>query len=256
MNVYVGGYNSITFTSSGGTLHGSWTSQNTISTSDRRLKKDIIPLQRTLKSIMPGQMQTTETKALRGASSKEPASDFPADGALWMLRQLRPVSYTFRKGSDSKYMRFGFIADELESVVPQVVRSVDGTQDGLKDAKGVVYQDIIALLASAAQSQQLIIEQQQKRMEELKDFASQLKGELQKLKQMKQADPWELVKQLRQELETLKKGDMLETIRQLRAENERLKRERLKTEDGPPEPRSKEDSSEEPQRPSERQWQA
>ena len=64
-------------------------------------------------------------------------------------RQLRPVSYYFKKGSESKYMRFGFIgqrqqrqqrraesraevwavsvptcsADDLESVLPQVVRT-------------------------------------------------------------------------------------------------------------------------------------
>ena len=29
------------------------------------------------------------------------------------MRQLRPVSYYFKKGSESKYMRFGFIGREL-----------------------------------------------------------------------------------------------------------------------------------------------
>jgi len=82
-----------------------------------------------------------------------------------LLRQLRPVSYSFRKGMDSKYMRFGFIADELESVVPEVVRR-PGDRD-VTDQKAVVYQDLIALLASASQSQQNLIEQQHKMLMEM-----------------------------------------------------------------------------------------
>lgn len=102
-------------------------------------------------------------------------------GALWMLRQLRPVSYYFKKGSESKYMRFGFIADELESVVPQVVRQ--GRSDELSNPKSVVYTDLIALLTAAAQGQQQVIERQQGRMDKLlSDFAS-LKTELVNLKQ-------------------------------------------------------------------------
>ena len=30
-------------------------------------------------------------------------------------RQLRPVSYYFKKGSESKYMRFGFIGQEVDT---------------------------------------------------------------------------------------------------------------------------------------------
>ncbi|CAE7789320.1 unnamed protein product, partial [Symbiodinium microadriaticum] len=78
-------------------------------------------------------------------------------------------------------MRFGFIADDLESVLPQVVRTTRGRE--FEDQKGVMYTDLIALLASAAQGQQQIVEQQQDRMDKLlADFAT-LKTELQTLKQ-------------------------------------------------------------------------
>jgi hypothetical protein len=51
-------------------------------------------------------------------------------------------------------MRFGFIADELESVVPQVVRNVGNrNRADYEDQKAVVYQDLIALLVAASQSQ-------------------------------------------------------------------------------------------------------
>ncbi|CAE7897069.1 unnamed protein product [Symbiodinium necroappetens] len=72
-----------------------------------------------------------------------------------LRRQLRPVSYSFKAGSESKYMRFGFIADELETTVPQVVRS-----GGTKQAP----EDLIALLTAAGQSQQEVIENQERLM--------------------------------------------------------------------------------------------
>lgn len=61
-------------------------------------------------------------------------------------------------------MRFGFIADELESVVPSVVRGGLKT-DQMEDGKGVQYWDLLALLGAAAQSQQQVIDGQQKRLD-------------------------------------------------------------------------------------------
>jgi hypothetical protein len=131
------------------------------------LKSNIVPLQRTLRDVIlprgekkaPAAMDLPATAA-QSAGGKSAAG---GDGALWLLRQLRPVSYSFRKGVDSKFMRFGFIADELESVVPEVVRRPGDRE--VTDQKAVVYQDLIALLASASQSQQGLIESQQSRIE-------------------------------------------------------------------------------------------
>lgn len=75
------------------------------------------------------------------------------DSALWLLRQLRPVSFKFKTSADSKNMRFGFIADEVESVFPNLVRTAGGTRTNLSNQKSVAYNDFIALLFAATQAQ-------------------------------------------------------------------------------------------------------
>ncbi|OLP93749.1 hypothetical protein AK812_SmicGene24293 [Symbiodinium microadriaticum] len=125
-------------------LHGTWTYPSSGTVnSDRRLKTEITPLR----------------------------------------RQLRPVSYSFKAGSESKYMRFGFIADELETTVPQLVRS-----GGLENAK----KDLIALLTAAGQSQQEVIENQERLMaglsvwDQVESEFEAFKAELKLLKELKE----------------------------------------------------------------------
>jgi len=165
----VGSSKALTLSSGSGTLHGSWAADAAVVTSDRRLKKEIIPLQRTLRDRGP------HASAAEAATS---SGNHGGDGALWLLRQLRPVSYAFRKGSESKYMRFGFIADELESVVPEVVRSM-GDQE-VPEQKAVVYQDLIAILTAAGQSQQ-------HRIEALESTVGDMKAKLQSVEKDTQA---------------------------------------------------------------------
>jgi len=133
----VGGNSAMSLTSSGGTLHGTWYSDTVISVSDRMLKDNITPLQRTLR-------QNKEAYGLPGAEPTEGSESSTAFG--WVLRQLRPVSYNFKKGSDAKNMRFGFIADEVERVLPQVVRELPGKEGDPDRKKGIVYPDLIAVL--------------------------------------------------------------------------------------------------------------
>merc|ERR1711904_729963 len=70
-----------------------------------------------------------------------------ADAVSWILRELRPVSFKFRRGPESKYSRYGFVAQELARVLPQIVREIDGYHH-------VRYQDIVAVLTLTAQQQQ------------------------------------------------------------------------------------------------------
>lgn len=65
----------------------------------------------------------------------------------WLLRELRPVSYSFRDGPEAKYARYGFVAQELERVLPELV--VNKGED-----KFVIYQDMVAILTLASQVQQ------------------------------------------------------------------------------------------------------
>ena len=59
------------------------------------------------------------------------------------LNKLRPVAYKYKKGDDQ--IRFGFIAQEVLDVLPNIV---DGTE---QTNYGVSYQDIIAVLVKSVQ---------------------------------------------------------------------------------------------------------
>jgi hypothetical protein len=127
------GGKAMTVTSSGGTLHGVWTADVSISTSDRRLKDNIKPLYQTLQ----------ETSSTLASDWSSPQGDDSTTS--WVLREMRPVSYTFKKGADSKQVRFGFIAQEVEKILPDAAPTID---DEVK-TKGVDYMDLIAVLTNA-----------------------------------------------------------------------------------------------------------
>merc|ERR1719420_2712540 len=80
-------------------------------------------------------------------SATETAEATTAEAVSWILRELRPVSFKFRRGPESKYSRYGFVAQEIARVLPQIVREIDGYHH-------VRYQDIVAVLTLTAQQQQ------------------------------------------------------------------------------------------------------
>lgn len=133
----------------GGKLFGTWESETSITSSDRKLKKKITPLASSLRAMHPsfdGAKKIKENEEPR--EKKESVTG-------WVLRQLRPVSYYFKK-NEAKQMRFGFIADEMEQVLPDVVREIhvdepkNATQEEKKEPyKGIVYGDLIAVLTDA-----------------------------------------------------------------------------------------------------------
>jgi hypothetical protein len=69
--------------------------------------------------------------------------------ALETLRKLRPVTYHWKKIEDvgMKGEQIGFIAQEVEKVLPQVVL----TQDNEEKTKGLKYDEIIPVLTKAVQ---------------------------------------------------------------------------------------------------------
>lgn len=104
---------------------GIWTSDFDLTISDRRLKKNITPLTQQL---------------------GEPSQ---------IVSRLRPVSFEMI-GDSGERMRFGFIAQEVERVLPSLVMSPDGIEDA-SATKAVLYQDIIAILTLAVQHQAVCI---------------------------------------------------------------------------------------------------
>ena len=82
-------------------------------------------------------------------------------GALEKVLNLRGVQFKWKNGDDNKE-NIGFIAQEVEKVVPQVVK--DGS-DGLKS---VEYGNIVPLLVEAMKEQQKEIDSLKMEIETLK----------------------------------------------------------------------------------------
>eukprot|EP00445_Apocalathium_hangoei_P063519 CAMPEP_0204113546 /NCGR_PEP_ID=MMETSP0361-20130328/3722_1 /ASSEMBLY_ACC=CAM_ASM_000343 /TAXON_ID=268821 /ORGANISM="Scrippsiella Hangoei, Strain SHTV-5" /LENGTH=371 /DNA_ID=CAMNT_0051063927 /DNA_START=64 /DNA_END=1179 /DNA_ORIENTATION=+ len=186
LRFYAGGNKRMSVSSTGGDLHGTWSSESIISASDRRLKRSIEPLHlrlaahasmaaatpagtpagaaAELASSWPRRMALRASAALGGGRSAAGAASQPevasptelrpqsarARAMDWLLRELRPVSFTFKgEGPEAKFSRYGFVAQELEKVLPDMVRTVQP-----RGEKHVAYQDMIAVLTLASQVQQ------------------------------------------------------------------------------------------------------
>jgi hypothetical protein len=178
-----------------GVLHGEWQADTVVGTSDRRLKTNIAPLHQTLLSHMSRAQGTTPSKIAQEADLKHisgnetnstdnetsfiggnrggSAKQGRRDAIEWVLRELRPVSFTFRQGADAKSMnrhgqqRFGFVAQEVEKVVPDLVRDTGAT-------KSMVYQDLIAMITLATQDHQERIEQHNGEVGKLRSLVQRL----------------------------------------------------------------------------------
>lgn len=77
-----------------------------------------------------------------------------ASYGLAEVLRLRPVTYRLNEGDDRVHV--GFIAQEVQKVVPEVVTSL-----GSGDMLGVEYSSLVPVLARSIQEQQKLIEKQQ-----------------------------------------------------------------------------------------------
>lgn len=128
-------------TSTGGTLHGLWYLDSDmsegVSTSDRSLKTNIQPLLKTI-SEPPQVGVVAQAMGYEGLGGHERQLDD-------VLQQLRPVAYDLKGDTDKQ--RFGFIADEMVQILPQITRkSMTGDR-----YMGIMYQDMIAFLVNMMQ---------------------------------------------------------------------------------------------------------
>ena len=120
-------------------INGDVNSISFIQTSDLRLKKNITPLQ----------------------------------NSLSIIKKLSPVSYDKKKsiyGDDYSIKENGFIAQELQKILPDLVHE-SADKDKLLS---VNYTAIIPILTKGIQEQQVIIEDQKKRLEALEKLVSDL----------------------------------------------------------------------------------
>jgi hypothetical protein len=171
MDFHVGATHTMSMTSTLSTLHGIWEADATITTSDRRLKTSIEPLARTVAAVAKARWSETHPDAapVSPAMAPSPSQQDPPIG--WLLRELRPVSFKLKSGPEAKYLKFGFIAQELETILPNLVRNV-GTEKGSEEGtKAIATQDLIALLTLAIQNIQKDVDKQREWMQ--KEFEAQ-----------------------------------------------------------------------------------
>jgi len=92
----------------------------------------------------------------------------PIENALHLIKNLNGIKYQYNEidceNSTEEY-RLGFIAQEVELIVPEVVKTM---QDG---TKAITYTDLIALLVEGIKEQQVKIDQQQAEIHVLQTIA-------------------------------------------------------------------------------------
>jgi cytoskeletal protein CcmA (bactofilin family) len=140
-NIYAGSDMRVSFSNSRGILKGVWESDYAISTSDRRFKKNIVPLENVLMSI----------------------------NSTNIIDLLRPVAFEMID-DESGRPRYGFIAQELENVLPSLVVAEKDDQG----TKTVLYQDLIALLTVIVQQQEEELKNTNNKLEQALDTVSML----------------------------------------------------------------------------------
>lgn len=124
-------------------VEGTITSVDHLLTSDARLKKNIVPV-----------------------------SD-----ALAMVKELKPVEYDKKTNMESTqydHHEMGFIAQDLQKILPQVVKESSDKDKTLT----VNYTALIPLMVKAMQEQQITIEQQQQILQTQQAEIDQLKKQL------------------------------------------------------------------------------
>jgi len=155
-----------------GILHGNWTADYAISTSDRRLKQGIAPLTVQLQKSRASQMQHPPSPG--GTHNDDPLG-------VWALRELRPVSYRFKiQGQEGRASaeRYGFIAQEVQKVFPNLVTG------GERRVQHLVYQDLLAVLTLSMQEQDADLQLQGKQIAESLDEVQQLLTQAGRLNQL------------------------------------------------------------------------
>jgi hypothetical protein len=178
-----GSKESMTLTSGAGKLHGTWQYEASL-TSDRRLKNNVEPLVKEILRHNSLTLDHVSSASARASRQEQKYSSPIARSIQWLnehsheqassalsitesrsqgnvtrlddtnylpvvvrlMRQLRPVSFRYKNNAESKHSRYGFIAQELESLVPSVIYS-----DGPSGLKFIRYHDLLAVVTMGMQ---------------------------------------------------------------------------------------------------------
>lgn len=97
------------------------------------------------------------SSSIRGKEAVEEMGDLSSG-----LLKLRPVSFRY-KGQQGQRKQFGFIAEEVEDVLPDLV-----VHDASGNAETVMYHEMPAMLLNEIQKQQKTIEDQSREIRDLR----------------------------------------------------------------------------------------
>ena len=125
--------------------YGGWAQLSTVAPSDIRLKKNIKNLNYGLEEVL----------------------------------KLRPVSFYYKTDTTNTEPKIGFIAQEVESLVPEAVQI---WKDSMQ-TRHMLYAEMVPVLTKAIQEQQVIIESQKKEIDAQKAEAMLQKSEIDALKE-------------------------------------------------------------------------
>lgn len=148
-------------------MHGIWSTEHVFMLSDRNQKYDISPLRATLGK---------EREKIAGPSDNDES------GVAWILRQLRPVSFRF-KGQDTKELaqnRYGFVAQEVKRVLPNVVRG----EGGPESTQRLLYDDLLTVVALAVKEQRARIQREEVELVAQREEAEALLAEAEALERV------------------------------------------------------------------------
>lgn len=140
---------SIVFKNGANKLHGTWVFEaGQFTDSDRRLKTQVRPLLQDVLRMAPSQVHphraSSQVQKHKHVVVTEKQRE--EDALLSVVRQLRPVSFRYKDNAESKHSRYGFVAQELEALLPAVVHA-----DKASGFRFVRYTDLLAVLVLGAQ---------------------------------------------------------------------------------------------------------
>jgi hypothetical protein len=113
---------------------------------------------------------TTNGTFVSGSDQRIKKNVSSLDGMLSLINQMNPVSFHYTSQEDHGPLHYGFIAQEVESIFPDLVYThEDGT-------KGIAYQQFAAIAIDGIQEQQALIDELQAQNQQLAARLTQLEG--------------------------------------------------------------------------------
>lgn len=86
----------------------------------------------------------------------------PVESVLDKINSLQPRKYNMKEELNTAEKHYGFIAQELEKIFPELVSVTPDDGDGITDLRMVSYTELIPILVKAVQEQQKQIEELQR----------------------------------------------------------------------------------------------